>query len=204
MSGDPQTLRLLVELEDERVRSRWRESVLLSVIAHMAVLIAILVEPKIFKSVKESLGLVEEAKPRHQLTYLATPPDNQVVKSKPRTPVLSDKDRLARLGVDNPAKLKMPAPPPAPAPPAEKPRAAEPEKQQPAQALPPPPLAPHNENRPETGPGLQLGDVTREQPKLPVPQTSTPGRALEDAIRGMARNRGGGQSVGDVPEGGAQ
>ncbi len=202
MRGEPETLCLLLELEDERTRARRRESAFLSVIFHLLVVIFLLVEPYIFSSVKRTLGIGEEdRKPRQQLTYLALPPDNQVVKIKPKTDVLSDKDRLAQPGLE----ASRPLLPPVPVTPAEA------DKKLVAQLPAPPQLAPQGEAKvplPQPGqpaPPLQLGDVRNEQPKLTLPQAGTPGRALEEAVRGVARNRGsGGPAVGDegFPPGG--
>lgn len=159
-------------------------------------------EPHIFKSVRQSLGLAEN-RPHQQLTYLALPPADEAPKIKPQSGALSDQDRVKRPGVPE-AKL-----PPVPVPPADKPEA---EKKQLAQALPPPPLPPDRNVAEKVSPGqptappLQLGDITNPQPKLPVPQGTTPGRALEETLRAMAQNRaaGGGQTIGDIspPPGG--
>lgn len=203
MDYELETLHLLVELDNERARARRRESVFLSIIVHLVVILLLLMEPHIFKSVRQSLGLAEQARPHQQLTYLALPPDDQVLKIKPKTSVLSDKDRLKRPGVAEVAPPKLPPLP-------EKPKGAESEKKQLAQALPLPPLP---QQRPEdakpkqeqpAAPPLQLGDVRNEQPKLTLPPA---GRTLDDTLRAMARNRGAGSqgagSVGDVvpPEG---
>ena len=190
-------MRFLLEIEDERTIARWRESVFLSVIVHLAGIIFVLVQPMIFKSVKHTLGMADEAPPpRRQLTYLAQPPDDQVVKVKPRTNIFSDKDRMARPGVDVPLP-KLP-PPPVQPPPPEKPN----EKELLAQAQP----APQPQAGPESKPGqpspLQLSDLRSEQPRLTLPPSGTPARTLEETLRGMARNRSsGGPAVGGGSDG---
>jgi len=187
---EPQVPQLLLELEDETTRSRRRESVFLSLITHLVAIILLLVSPAISRSVRHKLGITEEqVKPRQQLTYLAPPPDNQIAKIKPKTDVLSDKDRRARPGLE---ALKAP-----PLPPPEKPLVA--------RALPPqmPPRGSGEVKLPQPGeasPPLKLEDIPSQQPKLPLPSAATPGRALEEALRGMARNRGG-QGVSDGSEG---
>lgn len=204
--------RLLLELEDDRTVARWRESVFASIIAHLLVIIVVLVQPSVFNSVKASLGVVEDRpKPRQQLTFLEMPPDNQAVKVKPKTNVFSDKDRLARPGVDPSPKLPPLPPAPKPAPPTEQPA----EKPLLAQAQPPPlpladqPPAPQlklpsapEARQPGQTQGQQgqvpMGDLRLEQPRMPVPAagtTATPGRAIEEAMRGLARDRGAGGSV---------
>ncbi len=192
MSRAPETLQLLLELEDETARSRRRESVFLSLITHLVAIILLLVSPAISRSVRQKLGITEEqAKPRQQLTYLAPPPDDQIAKIKPKTNVLSDKDRKARPGLEAPRVKAPPLPPP--------------EKPLVAQAQPPqlPPRGSGEVKLPQPGeasPPLKLEDIPSQQPKLPLPSAATPGRALEEALRGMARNRGG-QAVGDGSEG---
>ncbi len=204
MSSQHETLRLLLELEDERTRSRRRESVFVSVIAHLAVIIFLLIEPTIFKSVRQRLGVEETPRSRRQVTFLAQPPDDQRLTAKPKTNILSDKDRLARPGVDvAPPKLPPLPPRPIPAPPAEKPA----EKPLVAQTQPPPgpPPPTAQPQGAQNASELQLSDLRNEPPKLAVP--ATPGRSLEESLRTLARNRaGGGQAVGDgvngIPGGG--
>ena len=116
MDPEPQ-LNLLLELEDDAARARRRESVLLSVVTHLAALVVLLVSPMLSESVKGTLGIADEKpQPREQLTYLALPPDEQVVQTRPKTNALSDKDRQAQPDLETPLKL-----PPLPrlAPPAE-------------------------------------------------------------------------------------
>ena len=173
-----ETLHLVLELEDERARSRRRESVFMSVILHMLVIITVLLEPMIFKHVKNALMPAEEQRPRQQLTYLAEPPDALKPKIKPKTPVLSDQDRLARPGLEAPAAKLPPLPPPPPKPAGE--------GQQLAQALPPA----KEQGQPEAP---KLMDVQPQQnPKLALPDAGSPGKSIEETLRGMARNRGGG------------
>ena len=177
LDGVEETLHLLLELEDERTRARRRESVFISVILHLLVVITILVEPKIFKQVKGALLPAEERRPKQQITYLALPPEELRPKIKPKTPVLSDQDRLARPGLENPSVNKLPPLPPPP----KAPEKAPGEDQKLAAALPP--QAP------------KLSDVPPQQnPKLTVP---TPGKSIEESLRSMARNRaaGGGETV---------
>ena len=196
MDPEPQ-LNLLLELEDDAARARRRESVLLSVITHLAALVVLLVSPLLSESVKGTLGIADEKpKPREQLTYLALPPDEQVVQTKPKTNALSDKDRRAQPDLETPLKLP-PLPKLAPAPPAEK----QADKELLAKAQQPRRLPAGNAGRqqsPTPQPGqpapsrLRLEDLSTQQPKLTLPTQPSPGRALEETVREMARNRGGG------------
>ena len=210
MDPEPQ-LNLLLELEDDAARARRRESVLLSVITHLAALVVLLVSPMLSESVKERLGIAEEKpKRREQLTYLALPPDDrddQVVKSKPKTNVLSDKDRLALPDLETP-RFKLPtlprlAPPAEPTPPAEE----KGDEELLAKAQQPPRRPPGNAEQqqsatPQPGPptltGLRLEDLGSQQPKLTLPTKRSPGRALQETLRDVARNRGGGPALSDL------
>ncbi len=214
MDPEPQ-LNLLLELEDDAALARRRESVLLSVIAHLAALVVLLVSPMLSESVKGTLGIADEKpKPREQLTYLALPPDEQVVQTKPKTNALSDKDRRAQPDLETPLKLPpLPrlAPPAEPAPPAEK----QADEQLLAKAQQPRRLPPGNagqQQSPTPQPGqpapsrLRLENLTTQPPKLTLPTQPSPGRALEETVREMARNRGGGPALSDLsdPGGGRQ
>ncbi len=181
-----ETLHLLLELEDERTRSRRRESLFLSIIFHMLVVLTLLVEPMIFKRVKNALMPVEERKPKEQLTYLAEPPEALRPKIKPKTPVLSDQDRLARPGLEAPVAPKLP---PLPPPPAKAPG----EGQQLAQAQPPKEMQLPGPGQEQ---GLKLGEV-QPNPKLALPDSASPGKNIEETLRGLARNKagGGGETV---------
>ncbi len=201
-------LHLLVEWDDERTRTRRREAAFVSIIVHLVVILLLLMEPHIFKSVRQSLGIEQSRRPHEQLTYLAMPPA-EVPKLKPKSGVISDQDRVKRLGVEEPApKPKLTAPPK----PVEKPAKgeAEIEKKQVAQNLPPPPplVTERTPAKPPVpaSPAMPLGPMVNPQPKLPIPQTMTPGKALEDTLRAMAQNRAagvGGQTVGEpTPPGG--
>ena len=204
MDPEPQ-LNLLLELEDDAARARRRESVLLSVITHLAALVVLLVSPLLSESVKGTLGIADEKpKPREQLTYLALPPDEQVVQTKPKTNALSDKDRRAQPDLETPLKLP-PLPKLAPAPPAEK----QADKELLAKAQQPRRLPAGNAGRqqsPTPQPGqpapsrLRLEDLSTQQPKLTLPTQPSPGRALEETVREMARNRGGGPALSDLSD----
>lgn len=171
-----ESLHLLLELEDERSRARWRESVFISLIVHMLVVITVLVEPKFFK--RHAVAPVE-TKPKQQITFLAEPPDILKPKIKPQTPVLSDQDRLAHPGVEAP---RLPPVPPS-EPPAPKPKPPG-EGQQLAQAIPPP--------APKGAGETKLSDAPAEAPKLTLPPAASPGKSMEETLRGIARNRAGG------------
>jgi TonB family protein len=88
-----------VEFADEKAAYRRREAFLFSVILHLFLVIFILVSPKLFtrrtanELSREALTKVDRSK---QLGFLALPKDYQKLLQKPKTPVLSDKDRIAQ------------------------------------------------------------------------------------------------------------
>jgi TonB family protein len=174
-------LHFLMELDTAPVRARWHESVLLSVIVHMVVLITILSDPQFFHNLTGAPAGTATPKQEHQITYLTSPPEAFQPKPLVRPPVIPPSDRVA---VSKPAAPDLP---PLPLPPTPAP----PKQQQLAQALPPP----NTVLPPGPVPQIKLSDPVTESPKLPVlPQTSA-GKTLEDSVRGMARQRaaGGGE-----------
>lgn len=194
-------LHFLLEAEEDPYGGRTREATIASIVFHLAAIVFLLLEPSIFNSVTGSTAQDSPKAPPPQLTYLAMPPDQQVVKIKPKTDTVSDKDRVAQRGLP-PLPQNLPPLPPAPPKPAvEKEKAAaEQEKKQVAQAAPPPSQQLPGPPVPQPGqlaPPIQLGEVRNQQPKLPMPDAGSPGHALEETLRGLARDRssGGGQSV---------
>jgi TonB family protein len=89
----------LTQCADERATHRKREAFLMSVIIHLIFVILILLGPKLFPS-----GLWQNAPPREvtridaskNLGFLALPKDYQKLFQRPKTPALSDKDRIAQ------------------------------------------------------------------------------------------------------------
>src|SRR5947209_17514978 len=74
---DPAELHLLIEeLEDDRERSRWRESVWISVILHLLIVLAIIIQPKFFPdlfSPKDQVVLVPQNMEDRDVLFLALP-----------------------------------------------------------------------------------------------------------------------------------
>jgi len=219
-------LNLLLEEDVEGTRARWREAILGSTIVHLVIIVFLLLQPSLFPTVTRALGIVEAddtPQPPRQLTYLAMPPDDQALQEKVQRGALSDKDRRAKPGVDEPVQApKLPAPPrEQTARPAETPeRPAARQERLLAQALPPAlPTAPQVNGlgngqvklpapgapeppAAEKGAPLQLEEVTRPDSKLQVPASNTFGRSLEDAMRGMAHDQGGGAAVSEFGQAG--
>jgi hypothetical protein len=97
---DPAELHLLIEeLEDERERSRWRESVWISIIIHLLLVMAIVLQPKFFPelfSAKDKVVLVTPDMQDKDIRFLALPQDQQKSVAAPKTNILSDKNRIAQ------------------------------------------------------------------------------------------------------------
>ena len=166
-------------------------------VTHLAALVVLLVSPMLSESVKGTLGIADEKpQPREQLTYLALPPDEQVVQTRPKTNALSDKDRQAQPDLETPLKLPpLPrlAPPAEPTPPAEK----KGDEELLAKAQQPRRLPPGNagqQQSPTPQPGqpapsrLRLENLTTQPPKLTLPTPVQP------------RSRAGGNSARDGPQ----
>ena len=100
LPNDPAELHLLIEeLEDDREKSRWRESVWISLILHLLILIAIVIQPKFFPDLftsKDDVVLVQTNNNNKDIDFLALPPDAQKTLPPPKTNIVSDKNRVAQ------------------------------------------------------------------------------------------------------------
>src|SRR4029077_16085288 len=108
---------LLIQLQSDLERSRWREAVWISVIVHLVLTIALTK----FSFIQEFMGW-HTAVPQtnttknKNLTFLTLPPDLQKPSRRPNTNIASDKDRIAmsRHPELDPKELRktLPSPPP--------------------------------------------------------------------------------------------
>jgi TonB family protein len=90
---------LLTQFADERGSHRKREAVLMSVVIHLLAIILIMVGPRLFpiSQSRDALNLdLTSAQASRNLGVLALPKDYQKLFQRPKTPVLSDKDRTAQ------------------------------------------------------------------------------------------------------------
>jgi TonB family protein len=103
---DPAELHLLIEeLEDERDSARWRESAWISVVIHLLLIIFFIIQPKLFPDWfgKDKVQLVQADQLRDQdVRFLALPPDLQKQVPRPKTNIMSDKDRVAQARQPSP------------------------------------------------------------------------------------------------------
>jgi TonB family protein len=207
---DPAELHLLIdELEDERDRGRWRESVWISLILHLLLVMGVILQPKIFPDWfnKDNVVLVSKNMDDKDVQFLALPNDVQKV-APPKTNILSDKNRVAQARtptIDRHTLEELqnarPQGPPGPkgmqAPPQSKPAAVPPQPQQPQQAAPnAAPKPPDNSN----------AVAKLEQPQQPRPidrnvfsTRGSAGSVIEQAERAAAAGRGAGGDYGIGP-----
>jgi len=190
---------LLVKPVEERV-SNWRwVARVSSIVFHTTLLVFILLEPKLFPYKPPSQAELELA--RRQLSFVYLPPS---VWEVPKLPRPSAEPTSPQMRID-PRVLRQVAPPTAE--PQPLPGAPEPERVQRDLPAAPTPQLPGAESQPRGSP-LRL-----ERPKSPeapsglvLPRVS-PGKALEESLRGALKGRGGdssgfGEPVPSTPGGG--
>jgi TonB family protein len=204
---DSRVPHLLIQLQDDLERSRWREAVWLSIIAHLLLFIVLWNLPLIEKYVGwRTVAVVPVNTNRDKdVTFLALPPDLQKPAHRPNTNVMSDKDRVAtsRHPELDPKELrKILATPPPGAPRPSGPRAPQPASPQAAQSQ-----APAQQQPQQSAPRPQFDSNQQAQLQMPAhPDNSfskyaggmTAGSAIQQATEAAAANRaGGGGQQGD-------
>ncbi len=204
---DSRVPHLLIQLQDDLERSRWREAVWLSIIAHLLLFIVLWNLPLIEKYVGwRTVAVVPVNTNRDKdVTFLALPPDLQKPAHRPNTNVMSDKDRVAtsRHPELDPKELrKILATPPPGAPGPSGPRAPQPASPQAAQSQ-----APAQQQPQQSAPRPQFDSNQQAQLQMPAhPDNSfskyaggmTAGSAIQQATEAAAANRaGGGGQQGD-------
>ncbi|MGH9488047.1 MAG: energy transducer TonB [Terriglobales bacterium] len=214
--GEFATADLLLDLREEHKRTKRREAIYLSIIAHLLLCVFILVLlPKIFQPVTIPEN-AEQQQPL-QLTYLALPPD-LITKAKPTHPkALSDRNRHFQHQDKILSSISAPVNRPAPRPRAAQPppgprsnaRPAPPRSAAVAAAPPAPKPAPTSAGTaggkpaPETG-QLELENIPQPkvQPrlKLDVGPTTMLEQAIQGAVRDGARGQQGVTEVAPLPQ----
>jgi outer membrane biosynthesis protein TonB len=189
-------LHLIDNLEDERSRSRVREGIYISLLAHVLIFLFILFGPRYILHRPKVISPFDVLTDRQkkEMTYMTLPPD-ALKHIRPKNPqALSDKNRIAQSAHPTMDKKTLEqlqamrrAGPPAPRPETQQPptpqQVAPQQQQQPAPA--PPKAAPSQPLQP------QLQGVTPAPPPEPKPQPTTPnfntGLSPGDQIRQAAR-----------------
>jgi outer membrane biosynthesis protein TonB len=203
---------LLLQLQDDIARSRKREALWLSVIFHLTIVILIVNGPALGRWLPH--GRVVAIAPRNlndkDLTYLEMPPDIQKLTERPKTNIISDKDRMAMSKVPRPdpkelkkiidsARAGTPGPSGATTPPQAGQQPSAPQMQA-SGAVPP---MPQNQNPPQTS-QMQAPPVNhappQQQAKVDFRSMMNNGSSVEAAARAAMQNRG--ASVGGGGEGG--
>jgi TonB family protein len=194
---------LLIQLQDDLERSRWREAIWISIIVHLILTIGLWHLDWIAKSVGWHTAVVVPMDSKGEnLTYLALPPDLQKPTRRPNTNIASDKDRIAtsrRPELDPKELRKILATPPPGAPGMTGPRSPQQTPQALAQNQPP---APQQGQQQTPRPQFQ-SDQTAQLQMPARPNNSfakygamTPGQVIQQATQGAAANRAAGGQEG--------
>jgi len=199
---------LLIQLQDDLARSRKREALWISIIFHMVLIIALW-----------NLNLIQRYIPWHRVvavavnptkdkdvTFLTLPSDLQKVPHKPRSNVLSDKDRIAmsRHPELDPKELRKIVSPPPGAPGMRGPKAPPMAAQPPAMAQNQPPI---QQRGPQGGVQPQLENNQTAQLQIPTRPNNnnvfskyaagmSAGSAIQQATQAAAASRAGGGGQG--------
>jgi TonB family protein len=191
---------LLLQLQDDLTRARRREAFWISVVVHLVVVLLIVNSDRIARLLPRQAVVIQ---PRmlpedKDLTFLELPPDEQKLTQRPKTNIISDKDRIAtsktpelnrqelkkildasRAGAPGPIAPASPAQQPSP------PAMAQNNSGQQQQQSQPPPPPPANQMAKLTTPS-----VGAKNP-FAMNRSLSPGEAIEQAARAAAANRGG-------------
>jgi TonB family protein len=198
---DARVPHLLIQLQDDLQRSRKREAVWMSIIAHLLVFIALWNLPLIEKTLgwHRVVVIPVSALQDKNVTFLPLPPDLQKVPRKPNTNIASDKDRIAmsrRPQLDPKELQKILATPPPGRPGPSGPPAAQPSPQ--AMAQNPPSTQPQQGGQATQRP--QFESNQNAQLQTPQPKNSfskyaqgmSAGSAIQQAADAAAARRGAG------------
>jgi len=198
---------ILLELQDRLSRSRVREAFWLSVMFHLFAIIAVSTMPHWVPGYRVKPFIAMDVFKNQQQTFLALPSDLEKVTEKPKTDVLSDKDRIAttrhpelnRKDLQKILDANRPGPP---GPPEQQMASASP----PAQAAMPPGMQP-NQGAQQQGAGgppappsnqqaklesLPPGSNTRSSANNPFAGMMSAGSSIQEAARATAPGKGGG------------
>lgn len=190
---------LLIQLQDDLERSRWREAIWISIIVHLVLGIVLWNFNWIGKYIgwHSVVAVSSDPTKNKNLTYLELPPDLQKPTRRPNTNIASDKDRIAmsRHPELDPKELrKSLATPPPGAPGMTAPRAPQ-AAAPPATAQSQPPAPQQQTQRPQFQTNQTAQLQTPAQPNNSFGKFSggmTPGQAIQQATQAAAANRGGG------------
>ena len=190
---------LLLQLQDDLARSRLREAFWISLVTHLVLIIALALGPKYlprhhYVAVQSAEDLLRD----RNTTFLELPPDEQKVTTRPKTNILSDKDRIAsshapridRKTLEELRNARPPGPPQPPGTPQQAPPAV-------AQGSPPPAAARGASPPPASSPPTKTDQEAKLRapaidPKEAFSTARSPGSAIDQAARAAASSRGSG------------
>jgi TonB family protein len=212
MMNEEPTLHFILEEDNEAAKWRKRALFLFAVMLEVCFITLVGFLSGWIQRHERLIALETEARPQHeQTTFLVMPPDLEKELRRPKTNILSDKNRLAHgpSPVINPHGLTMPymrgnthlpklagGSPPRPAKRPPSPAPPSPPKKEIAQAQQPPQPKPQ---APPPKPKIMLSDVN--PPPKPDPQLAarlgmqTPEEAIQQSLQDVARGR----STGAIP-----
>ncbi len=195
---------VLLELQDARARSRLREALWISIVVHLFVVIMLSTSPRWAFPAKGVMVVAPDMNQK-DMTYLELPPDVQKLTEKPKTDILSDKDRIAtsKSPTINHKELHKildsgrqgpPGPP--------NPQPVAPPQQQMAQAAPPPQPqpkaqsgngipAPPSQNQTAKLESIPGGGMSPRNNNNPFAAAMSAGSAIDQAARATAGGRTG-------------
>ncbi len=200
---DARVPHLLIQLQDDLERSRRREAAWISIIVHLLIFIALWNFKIIQKYVLSPVVVTHSNAFKDQnVTVLALPPDAEKLARKPKTNVLSDKDRIAmtrrpQLDPKELRKILQTPPPGMPGP--SGPPAAQPAPQQQATAQNQGPQQQGQQSRPQfdTNQTAQLQAPPRTNNSFSKYMGSmSAGSAIQQATEAAAARRGAGGQEG--------
>jgi TonB family protein len=191
---------LLIQLQDDLARSRWREALWISIIVHMLLAIGVwnfaFLASHIFGR-KVIAFTPNDLTNRNNVTFLALPPDLQKAPHKPNTNIVSDKDRTAmtrhpeldakelrKILATPPPGRPGPSAPSTPTPAAQPPQVAQNQPQNFQQSMPQQP--------PRDNQTAQLQTPKVDSNPFKMGGAMSAGDAIREAARAAAERRGGG------------
>jgi len=204
LDDDARVPHLLIQLQDDLARSRRREAAWISIIVHL-VLIVLLAKLDFFEKYLpwHSVVAVKSSNNPRDVTFLELPPDAQKLQHKPKTNIISDKDRVAmsrRPHLDVKELRKSLATPPPGSPGLNGPQTAQ---QSPTQSAS---QSAQNQPAPQPAPSQQIAqsqalakpNIANEFRKYASPRSA--GSAIDEAAR-ASKSGSGQQGTGGDPFG---
>jgi len=205
---------VLLELQDARARSRLREALWISIVVHLFVVIMLATSPRWAFPARGVIVMSPDMNQK-DMTYLELPPDVQKLTEKPKTNILSDKDRVATSKapsvnqkdlhrIIDSGRMGPPGPP--------NPQPVAPPQQQMAQASPPPQPqqgnqsgngipAPPSQNQTSKLESIPGGGMSSRNNNNPFAGAMSAGSAIDQAARATAGGRTGSGGGGDYGTG---